>query len=145
MRSIFAKIFVAALAGTLAVAFSACSSPPSVNTYEDAESGTVKHVVRDKRIITDRGTEACAYVTELRTGTTPDGQLSVVQAELVNCTDYIARLVYTVEWFDAQGLKIETPSTWIPCSVLPGKHESLSFVAPTPAAKDFRISIMRTE
>lgn len=137
------RILLAALAGTLAIAFSACT--PSVNTYENADAGTVKTVVKDKRIITDWGTEDYAYVTELRTGTTPDGQNLRIQVELVNCTDYVARIVYTVEWFDAQGLKIETPSTWIPLSILPEKHESVSFIAPTSNAKDFRVSFMRTE
>lgn len=138
------QILFAALAGTLAVAFSACcGKPPSVNTYE--RSGAPRTVVQDKRFITDAATEACAYVTEVRTGTTPDGQLMLVQAEIVNCTDYIASLAYTVEWFDAQGIKIEVPQTWIPISVLPGKHESLSWIAPVPAAKDFRVSVTRTE
>lgn len=142
MRESFKKI-VAGTAAACAVALAACS--PSVNTYENADAGAGATVIDDKRIITDWGTESFAYVSDIRTGTTPDGRLLRVQLEIVNATDDYARLVYTVEWFDAQGMKIAVPATWIPLSLLPAKHESLSFVAPNAAAKDFRVSLMRTE
>ena len=132
-----------ALAATFAAAlFAACS--PSVNTYENADAGAGKTVIKDKRVITDWGTEDFANVVEIRTGTTADGKNLRVQIELVNEDSDFGRIAYQVEWFDAAGLKIETPTSWIPLTIAPEQRATISLVAPNPAAKDFRISMMRT-
>lgn len=142
MNNSLSKIFIfAALAA--AAAFVACS--PSVNTIENADAGTHKTLLKDKRVITDWGTEDFADIIEIRTGTTPDGQNLRVQIEIENTDDDVGRIAYSVEWFDAQGLKIEIPSGWTPLAVQPRKRETITLVAPVPAAKDFRVSMMRSE
>jgi len=134
------KKWLVVLAALVALGFSACS--PSVNTYET--EGASRTVVRDKRVVTDWGTEDFANVVEIRTGTTTEG-IFRVQVELVNDDDDVGRVAYCVEWFDANGLKIGVNDVWIPLSIPPKKHETISLVAPNSSAKDFRISMMRTE
>ena len=69
-----------------------------------------------------------------------------MQIEIENSdNDDVGRLSYRVEWFDAQGLKIEIPSAWIPLAVQPRKRETITLVAPVPAARDFRVSFKRSE
>lgn len=125
----------------LGLVCAACS--PSVNTYET--EGAARTVVRDKRVVTDWGTEDFANVVEIRTGTTADGQNLRVQVELVNEENEVGNIAYCVEWFDANGLKIALENVWIPLPIQPRKHETISLVAPNPNAKDFRLSMIRSK
>lgn len=139
-----------AVLGAFAVcAFAVCAlaaCAPSVNTVENADAGANKSLMQDKRVITDWGTEDFADIIEIRAGTTADGQNLRVQIEIENSdNDDVGRLSYRVEWFDAQGLKIEIPSAWIPLAVQPRKRETITLVAPVPAARDFRVSFKRSE
>lgn len=134
-----------AVLGAFAVcALAACA--PSVNTVENADAGANKSLMQDKRVVTDWGTEDFADIIEIRAGTTADGQNLRVQIEIENTdNDDVGRLSYHVEWFDAQGLKIEIPSAWIPLAVQPRKRETITLVAPVSAARDFRVSFKRSE
>lgn len=129
----------------LAVAsfFVACTA--SVNTIENADAGAGKKLLNDRRVVTDSGTLDMATPIEIRTGTIPDGTIMRIQLELMNRTDEIGRLVYLVEWFDEQGMKIEVPASWKPLNIQPAKIESITAVAPNAAAADFRISLKRSE
>lgn len=125
------------------VFLAACAA--SVNTIENADSGTGKQLLNDRRIVTDSGTLDMATPLEIRTGTTPDGTLMRIQLELMNRTDEIGRVFYFVEWFDEQGMKIAVPSVWKQLNIQPAKIESVTAVAPNAAARDFRISLKRSE
>ncbi len=122
--------------------FSACAA--SVNTVENADAGTNKQLLSDKRIHTDSGTSDIAEPIEIRTSTTPSGTMRI-QVEFMNRTRDIGRVFYSIEWFDENGMKIETPQTWIPLIIPPAKMESLTAVAPNNSAKDFRLSLIRRE
>lgn len=143
MKKQIFQLFAAALPLALAVGFSACAA--SVNTIENADAGAEKKLLNDRRIITDSGTVDKATPIEIRTGTTPDGAVLRIQLEVMNRTRDIGRLAYLVEWYDAQGLKIEVPTVWKPLVIQPAKIESITAVAPNAAAKDFRISLKRSE
>lgn len=125
------------------VFLAACAA--SVNTIENADSGTGKQLLNDRRIVTDSGTLDMATPLEIRTGTTPDGTLMRIQLELMNRTDEIGRVFYFVEWFDEQGMKIAVPYVWKQLNIQPAKIESVTAVAPNAAARDFRISLKRSE
>lgn len=131
--------------GTLAlIALSACA--PSVNTYENADAGTTaKQLVNDRRIKTDAGTNDIAAPIEIRTGTTPDGKNIKIQLEVMNRTRSAGRVSYLIEWFDAAGMKIDIAAAWKPITIPAGKIESISAIAPSEKAKDFRISITRLD
>ena len=144
MKNITAKILISLAAGMLALcAFSACAS--SVNTIEKANPSAQKQLLNDRRIVTDSGTNNIAAPIEIRTGTTADGKNIKIQLEVMNRSRDIGRVSYLVEWFDESGMKIEIPSTWRPLTIPPAKIESITAVAPTANAKDFRISLQRLD
>lgn len=143
MKRFASKILSAGTALLLAVCFAGCAA--SVNTLENADAGSGKRLLNDRRIVTDSGTLDMATPLEVRTGTTPDGTVMRIQLELMNRTDEIGRVFYLVEWFDEQGMKIEVPSAWKQLNIQPAKIESVTAVAPNAAAKDFRISLKRSE
>lgn len=134
IRFLLRKILLAALAAG-AVFFSACAA--SVNTIE--RTGT-----QDRRIVTDSKTLKMATPLELRTGTVSDNVMCV-HLELMNHSSEIGRVVYLVEWFDEQGMKMEVPAAWKQLNIQPSKIESIKAVAPNAAARDFRISLKCSE
>lgn len=136
--------FPAGVAALLsAFALSACSA--SVNTIEKANPEARPTLENDRRVVTDAGTRDMASLIGIRTGTTPDGSVLKIQLEVMNRTRDVGRLAWLVEWFDAQGMKIAVPAAWIPLAIAPAKIESIVAVAPNADAKDFRISLKRTE
>lgn len=133
------------LAGLFALALSVVGCAPSVNTFENANAGAGRKLLNDRRIVTDGGTEKMAMPIEIREGTTPDGTLMRIQIELMNRTSEVGRCIYIIEWFDADGMKLEIPTVWKQLNIQPGKIESVTAVAPNAAARDFRISMRRKD
>lgn len=128
------KILLATLAaGT--VFLSACAA--SVNTIE--RTGT-----QDRRVVSDAATLEMATPLEIRTGTVSDNVMCV-QLELMNHTSEVGRVFCLVEWFDEQGMKMDVPAAWRQLNIQPSKIESIKAVAPNAAARDFRISLKRSE
>jgi uncharacterized protein YcfL len=128
------KILLATLAaGT--VFLSACAA--SVNVIERTGA-------QDRRIVSDAKTLEMATPLEIRTGTVSDNVMCV-QLELMNHTSEIGRVFCLVEWFDEQGMKMDVPVAWRQLNIQPSKIESIKAVAPNAAARDFRISLKRSE
>lgn len=143
MKRFTSKILLAGALLLAAFGFAACAA--SVNTIENADAGAGRQLLNDRRIVTDSGTTDMATPIEIRTGTTPDGTIMRIQLELMNRTRDVGRVFYLVEWFDGQGMKIEVPAVWKQLNIQPAKIESVTAVAPNAAAKDFRISLKRSE
>ena len=67
----------------------------------------------------------------------PDG--AQVQVELLNTTRSPANFNYHFEWFDANGMQLNTvASAVIADQIQGGEDKFISCVAPTPACRDFR-------
>ena len=50
---------------------------------------------------------------------------------------------YRIEWFDMNGMAINTPtSVWIPRQIEGKESLTITAVAPTPTARDFRVKFM---
>lgn len=143
MKRLVSKARIAGIGFFAAVLLVGCAA--SVNTIENADAGAGKQLLNDRRIVSDSGTLDMATPLEVRTGTTPDGTIMRVQLELMNRTRDIGRVWYLVEWYDEQGLKIEVPAAWKQLNIQPAKIESVTAVAPNAAARDFRISLKRSE
>ena len=143
MKRLVSKARIAGIGFFAAVLLVGCAA--SVNTIENADAGAGKQLLNDRRIVSDSGTLDMATPLEVRTGTTPDGTIMRVQLELMNRTQDIGRVWYLVEWYDEHGLKIEVPAAWKQLNIQPAKIESVTAVAPNAAARDFRISLKRSE
>ncbi|MFG0248322.1 MAG: hypothetical protein ACF8OB_05495, partial [Phycisphaeraceae bacterium JB051] len=82
------------LLALLAVMLAGCQT---VNTYEPAESKADKHIVFDKRVVTDDSLSNKAQLQQLISSHTPDGFLRV-QAQLYNGTNKRTKFNYRFEW-----------------------------------------------
>ncbi len=116
----------------------------TVNTVERAAPSGQKQMVADKRVLTDVGLARKVYVVGVNEAPTPGGLLQV-QLEVANQTNSRQRFSYSFQWFDANGMQINsTTALLLPC-VLEGRETRfLSGVAPTPTCKDFRVKFIES-
>ncbi len=99
-------------------------------------------MIADKRAITDDTLKRKVSIVGLNEGMTPGGFLQV-QIELLNRKNSMQDFSYRFEWFDMNGMLVDTPtSVWIPRQIEGQETLSITAVAPTSTAKDFRVKFM---
>jgi uncharacterized protein YcfL len=114
----------------------------TVNTMEPAQPAAQRQMLADKRVITDSGLYGRVRPVGVNTATVSTGFLKM-QVEVQNLTSSSAAFAYRVEWFDANGMIVNTPtSVWIDRQIQGGEILALTAVAPTETAKDFRIKFI---
>jgi uncharacterized protein YcfL len=123
----------------VSVFYVGCST---VNTVEPAQPAAQRQMLTDKRIITDSGLYGRVRPIGVNTATVSTGFLKI-QVEVQNLTSSPAAFAYRIEWFDANGMIVNTPtSVWIDRQIQGGEILALTAVAPTETAKDFRIKFI---
>ena len=117
-----------------------CAS--TVNTVERAAPIGQRQMVNDKRIITDAGLNRGVRIVGVNEA---PGEFLKVQVELLNTTGSLKSFNYRFEWFDANGVQVNTPtSTYIPRHIEGKESIFISALAPTPSAKDFRLKLIES-
>jgi uncharacterized protein YcfL len=125
------------------VALAGCESSLSVNTVGNAPRIGQPNYIQDRRIITDRPFSQRMSVIALNTSMT-FGDLLKVQVELLNRTGSIQRFSHSFEWFDVNGMQVNSSLTAvIPDQINPGDSKFISAVAPSPACRDFRLKLLQ--
>jgi len=139
MKNITQSIVPACLlAGTMFV-FTSCTT---VNTVERATPIGTKQMIADKRVITDDTLKRKVRIVGLNEGMTPGGFLQV-QIEVLNQKNSMQAFSYRFEWFDMNGMLVDTPtSVWIPRQIEGQETLTITAVAPTTTAKDFRVKFL---
>lgn len=123
----------------MGLSVAACTT---VNTVERAQPVAQKQMVNDKRVLTDASLARGASIVGVNETTTPDGFLKV-QIELLNRTRSHKSVSYRFEWFDQNGMLLNTPtSTFIPKQLEGQESLFITAVAPTPSARDFRVKLI---
>ena len=131
-------IIVNTVAGILLLN-TACST---VNTIEPAQPVAQRQMLSDKRVITDTGLYGSVRPVGINVATVSSGFLKI-QIEVQNLTSSTQTFAYRIEWFDANGMILHTPLTiWIDRQIQGGETLSLTGIAPTETAKDFRIKFI---
>lgn len=67
--------------------------------------------------------------------------LLTVQAEINNTDSDNQQLYYRFKWLDANGFTIGTEEAWKPVLVYAYQKQTISAVAPSPQATDFRLVV----
>lgn len=135
-RKIF---FIGSLAFAIAMlGLTGCST---VNTVERAQPIAQKQMTDDKRVITDASLNRNVTVVGINETTISTG-FTKVQVELLNKTSSPYNFRYLFEWFDDKGMLIQTTSTWIDRRIQGKETLAIISVAPTEAAKDFRVKFL---
>lgn len=126
---------------TVAVGF-ATTACRSVNMTQPEDRVNPPRVINDKRITTDPSLKRRVQVVEVNEAETEGGHLRV-QVNVTNTTRRYRTFNYRFEWFDQDGILLETPASGYRTRQIEG-GESLMLVgvAPTAAAKDFRLKLL---
>ena len=121
------------------VCLAGCST---VNTVERAQPTGQKQMTNDKRIITDTGLDRKVNIVGINEATIGSG-FAKVQVELFNKSSSSCCFTYHFDWFDAQGMLVQTPtSSWIDRTIQGKETLDIIAVAPTETAKDFRVKFL---
>lgn len=132
-------IIASAMTGLLLLLPTGCST---VNTVEPAQPAAQRQMLSDKRVITDTGLYGRVRPVGINVATVSTGFLKI-QVEVQNLTSSVASFAYRIEWFDANGIIVNTPtSVWIDRQIQAKETLSLTGIAPTETAKDFRIKFI---
>lgn len=122
-----------------AASFSSCRT---VNTVERESPVGSRQMIADKRIVTDSTLNKKVSIVGLNESTT-DGGFLRVQIEVINRKNSMQNFNYLIEWFDMNGMLMNTPtSVWIPRQIEGQETLTITAVAPTTTAKDFRIKFI---
>src|SRR3990170_1878481 len=133
------SILPACLLASAMFVFSSCTT---VNTVERATPLGTKQMVADKRVITDDTLKRKVSIVGVNESTTSGGFLQV-QIEVLNQKNSMQDFSYRFEWFDMNGMLVNTPtSVWIPRQIEGQETLTITAVAPTTTAKDFRVKFM---
>jgi uncharacterized protein YcfL len=129
------------LPGTLLLAVSGCKT--SVNSVENTQKTGQRQMVSDQRAVTDSSLAKKVSIVGVNSAMTPGGFLKV-QIELLNTTRSFQRFSYHFEWFDANGMQINTLApVEIPDQIQGGEDKFISSMAPTTACRDFRVKFIK--
>jgi len=119
--------------------FTACTT---VNTVERAAPAGQRQMVNDKRIITDGGLNRSVRIVGVNE---VPGEFLKIQVELLNSTSSLKSFNYRFEWFDANGVLVNTPASTYISRQIEGKESIfISAVAPVASAKDFRLKLIES-
>jgi len=119
-----------------------CSPKTNISTTKSGPSPSATTL--NSRLRDELGRINLSLV-ETRLNRTPGGVLKA-EVELTNNTTSIQRALYRFESFDGNGALIESmQSQQMPFAVNPGAVYTLKSVAPSEAAKDFRLQVLRTK
>ncbi len=139
MKNITQSILPACLLASTMFVFSSCTT---VNTIERETPIGTKQMVADKRVITDDTLKRKVSIVGVNESITSGGFLQV-QIEVLNQKNSMQDFSYRFEWFDMNGMLVNTPtSVWIPRQIEGQETLSITAVAPTTTAKDFRVKFI---
>lgn len=139
MKNITKSILPACLLASTMFVFTSCTT---VNTVERETPVGTKQMVADKRVITDDTLKRKVSIVGVNENTTSGGFLQV-QIEVLNQKNSMQDFSYRFEWFDMNGMLVNTPtSVWIPRQIEGQETLSITAVAPTTTAKDFRVKFI---
>ncbi len=118
------------------------SSCTTVNTVEREVPVGTRQMIADKRIVTDSTLNKKVSIVGLNESTTNGGFLRV-QIEVLNRKNSMQSFNYLIEWFDMNGMLLNTPTAvWIPRQIEGQETLTITAVAPTATARDFRIKFI---
>lgn len=127
-------------ASLLMLSMTACRT--AVNTVENADTVGVSNIIEDKRVITDGTLERRVNVTAINERVAPNG-FKQIQVQFTNRKNTMQTIFYTVEWFDADGMKVTTAGGgWTQQQFMPRESLYIVFTAPNINANDFLIKLM---
>jgi len=129
----------------LAAGSSLWSGCTTVNTVEPAQPVGTRQMINDKRVITDTSLNSKVNVLGVNTATTESG-LMRIQVELLNRRSSVQYFNYKIEWFDLNGMLVETAGGgWLQREIMGKQTLTITAIAPNANCKDFRLQMIEPQ
>ncbi len=113
---------------------------PTASQPAAHQPATPSQAASDKRVVMDPALEHAIHVVRIKSATGPAGYLRI-QLNVENLTDSPRQFSYRIEWVDQYGQDLPLAAlAWLPWTLLSHETSMLAATAPTPAAKDFRVT-----
>ncbi len=117
----------------------------SVNTVQTAAPAARRHIVTDKRVVWDDTLAGKLQVGQIIDATAA-GNLRRIQADVTNRYAYAIDFAYKVEWFDRQGMKLQSPvGGWKRLHLEAHESSTVSEIAVSPDAVDFVLKFQESK
>ncbi len=107
----------------------------------DAKVSSMEDLVRLK--VVHEGKRTTIEATEMRC--TMTGDLHKVDVNLNNDSSQVKRITYKFRWIDREGMRAWEEEVWKPLLMYENSNLTLSAVAPTNKAVDFRLVLLSQE
>jgi hypothetical protein len=92
------------------------------------------------KVAKEGGKNPDVEIEEVRCTTT--GDLMKIDVVVHNDESDVERLLYKFRWMDAEGMRAADEESWKPVLLYGNSRQTLTTVAPTPKARDFRFIVM---
>jgi len=107
----------------------------------DAKVSSMEDLVKLK--VVQEGKRTTILATEMRC--TMTGDLYKVDVNLNNDSSHVKRVSYKFRWIDREGMRAWEEETWKPLLMYENSNITVSTVAPTNKAVDFRLILLSQE
>jgi uncharacterized protein YcfL len=98
--------------------------------------------VTDKRVVIDPALDHVIRIVGIKSTPGSEGFLKI-QLNVLNLSNSSERFSYCIDWFDKDGLALSRASSApMPWMLLSHETSFLAATAPTPTAKDFRVTFI---
>ncbi len=131
------------LCSLLAAAFgSSCAH--DVNEITAANNQARRDIVKDKRFEPDTTLSNKLLCYGINEGETDSG-FRKINLELANDSNSTLAVNYKCEWYDDSGFCLNADAQWRTFVMSGRERKSLTLVAPSPKAHDFRFKVIETK
>lgn len=125
-------------------AFAGGCSTQNVNTVERAQAEAQPNLIADKRVVTDASLAGKVKILAVNQGKVSGDHLKI-QVRIENNKSKTVMFRYRVEWVDANGMMLPTPTDlWKPFTLQGREQSVIEAVAVSPKAVDFVLKIQET-
>lgn len=100
-----------------------------------------RKTVVDKRIVIDPALQQLIRLVGVRSSEGTGGFLKI-QVDVQNLGDSLRQFSYRIDWLDSTGQLLPQASVSMPWTLLPHETSFLAVTAPTPSARDFRVTFI---
>ena len=97
-------------------------------------------LVEDKRVQPDRSLRKKINIVQVNESIV-NGDMTRIQVILINQKTYSLDVNYAFEWFDKNGMEVNSKTQWKTLSFSGSEKKAISAVAPSPQAVDFILKI----
>lgn len=123
------------------VAFLTGCSTTNVNSVQRADSLAAPNMISDKRVVTDASLAGKVRVLGVNEGRVSGDHLKI-QVRVENNRSKTVMFRYRVEWVDANGMMLPTPTDlWKPFTLQGREQAAIEAVAVSPKAVDFVLKL----